>query len=423
MMKFGFRKLHFYPLMLLLFIFLRRCAEECLITLTYKEKIDFIIPLLIFLSQSIIGGLIHLYYSKVNTGKKIKYNVLSPFKIETVTFIYKKSNLSKVSKKKKIILVIFASMFNFIGTIIRHDNVENYGTKKGNNITLEMKVRSMQIIISTLLCYYSLRSNIYRHQKLSVIIISIFLAFIIIIELYVSEDILGKFLTLLYCLGSCLFRSFLDVIEKYLFDFNYINILKILIYEGLIGLLFYVIYVIYLLLYNPYQSHGKEIIKDMSELDHRFISFIILVIIYIIISGFRNAYRVTTNKYYSPMSRALIESTLDPLLLLYNFFTTDEKNEYKNYWAYFSLILICLIAISFFSLVYNDFVILKFCGLQYNTYSEITNRLYSIQMDKEIDYYLNDEESNSSSINEEEKEKDENEYKIELHNDYIIVMK
>ena len=126
-------------------------------------------------------------------------------------------------------------MFNFIGTIIRHDNVENYGTKKGNNITLEMKVRSMQIIISTLLCYYSLRSNIYRHQKLSVIIISIFLAFIIIIELYISEDILGKFLTVLYYVNSCLFRSFLDVIEKYLFDFNYINIFKILIYEGLIG--------------------------------------------------------------------------------------------------------------------------------------------------------------------------------------------
>ena len=99
-MKFGFRKLHFYPLMLLLFIFLRRCAVECLIALTYKQKIDFIIPFLIFLSQSVIGGLIHLYYSKLNTKNETKYNVLSPFKIKALSFIYKKSNLSKVSKKK-----------------------------------------------------------------------------------------------------------------------------------------------------------------------------------------------------------------------------------------------------------------------------------------------------------------------------------
>ena len=406
MMKFGFRKLHFYPLMLLLFIFLRRCAEECLITLTYKEKIDFIIPFLIFLSQSVIGGLIHLYYSKVNTGKEIKYNVLSPFKIETVTFIYKKSNLSKVSKKKKIILVIFASMFNFIGTIMRHYNVENYGAKKGNNIILEMRVRSMQIIISTLLCYYSLRSNIYRHQKLSVIIISIFLAFIIIIELYVSEDILGKFLTLLYCLGSCLFRSFLDVIEKYLFDFNYINILKILIYEGLIGLLFYVIY---FLLYNPYQSHGKEIIKDMSELDHRFISFIILLIIYIIISGFRNAYRVTTNKYYSPMSRALFESTLDPLLFLYNTLTFDKKEELTGFWLYFSVVLFCLFVIAFFSLVYNDFIVLYCCGLNHDTYSEITNRLYRKQ--SESYSFCVSENGESDSV------------MVELKDQYLIELK
>ena len=319
--------------MLLLFIFLRRCAEECLIALTYKQKIDFIIPFLIFLSQSVIGGLIHLYYSKLNTKNETKYNVLSPFKIKALSFIYKKSNLSKVSKKKKVILVIFASMFYFIGTIIRHDSVENYGTKKENNITLEMRVRSIQIIVSTLLYYYSLRSNIYRHQKLSVIIISIFLGFIIIIELYVSEDILRKFLTLLYYLNSCLFRSFMDVIEKYLFDFNYINVFKIMIYEGHIGLLFYVIY---FLIHTPHQSHGKEIIKEMLELDHRFIFFITLSIIYIIFSGFRNAYRVTTNKYYSPISRALIESTLDPLLFLYNSFTIKEKNRYKLLGLFFS---------------------------------------------------------------------------------------
>ena len=41
---------------------------------------------------------------------------------------------------------------------------------------------------------------------------------------------------------SCLSRAFLDVTEKYLFDFDYINVISMLIYEGVIGLVFFVIF-------------------------------------------------------------------------------------------------------------------------------------------------------------------------------------
>ena len=53
--------------------------------------------------------------------------------------------------------------------------------------------------------------------------------------------------------------------------------------------------------------------------------FILVIIVYIVLSGFKNAYRVTTNKYYSPMSRALFESTIDPFLFLYNSLTFEKK--------------------------------------------------------------------------------------------------
>ena len=100
-----------------------------------------------------------------------------------------------------------------------------------------------------------------------------------------------------------------------------------------------------------------------------------LIIIYIIISGFRNAYRVTTNKFYSPMSRALFESTLDPFLFIYNFFTLKTYEENRIKWVYFSLVLFSLLVIAFFSLVYNDFLILNCCRLDFNTYSGINSRL------------------------------------------------
>ena len=414
MLKFSFRNKQFYPLMLLLFIFLRICLDKILTFHPYKGNIDFILPFLIFSSQSLIGYLVYLHYSKKNSGKEVTISKIFSLNIKydrTITSI--KSSKNSARKKKKLVLLFFASFFNFIGCIIRSDDVVNFGTKEENNSLLEIRVRSIQIIISSLLCYYTLRLNIYNHQKLSLIIISFFLFVLIIIELYISTNILYKILAFLLSTTSCLFRSFLDVSEKYLLDFEFVDIIKILIYEGLIGVFFYIFYFIS---NKAYLIQSKNILNQMSELGWPFASFILLIIIYIFISGFRNAYRVTTNKYYSPMSRALFESTLDPLLFLYNTLTFNRKGEYIGYWIYFSIVLFCLTIIAFFSLVYNDFIILYCCGLQHNTYSEIISRLYFQQSNKNGSIFENNQGSFDNSG---EKES----VVIELKDQYLIQLK
>ena len=374
MLKFGFRNNNFYPLMLLLFIFLRIFVEKILKAHPYKEDIDFILSFLIFFSQSLIGAIIYLYYNckkkeptqePIITGKRIS-------KIGTVTLIMNKSYEINDSKFKKISLIIFASFFNFVGSIIRSDDAINFGEKEENNSQLEIRIRSIQIIISSLLCYFTLRLNIYKHQKLSLIIISLFLVFLIIIELIIASNKKNKILSMLIVIISCLSRAFLDVTEKYLFDYNYINILSMLIYEGLIGVF---LFIIFFIVNKSYQKEGRNILIDMSHFNWQLITFILLIILYTVISGFRNAYRVTTNKYYSPMSRALFESTLDPFLFLYNFLTFYSYDEGSKKWIYFSTVLFCLLVIAFFSLVYNDFIIFYCYGLEYNTYSEINRRI------------------------------------------------
>ena len=384
MLKFGFRNKNFYPLMLLLFIFLRKCLEIILSYHPYKDNIDFIISFLIFFSQSLIGFIIYLFYFKRNKDEvKTAQIQISPTKIGKIILIENKTYISNDSKLKKICLIIFASIFNFIGTIIRSIDAVNFGKKEENNSLLEVRVRGIQIIIACLLCYYSIRIAIYRHQKFSIIIISIFLLFILIIELYISEKVINKILAILICTLSCSFRAILDVTEKYLFDFNYINVLKMLIYEGIIGVF---LFIFYYLSNDTYQKQGKNILKNMSEFDLSFVYFIILIILYIIISGLRNSYRVTTNKYYSPMSRALFESTLDPFVFLYYTLIYKDKDKYGGgYWIYFGLILFFLVIIAFFSLVYNDFIILYCFGLEHNTYHEITGRLYSPTISEDDD--------------------------------------
>ena len=410
-MKFSFRKKHFYPLMLLLFIFLRIVLDKILKIHNYRQNVDFIISFLIFFSQCILGFIIRLYYSRKNrTKEKNGSNEDESSSNSTIELLYNPIDLPTISDRNKIMLFFFASFFNFIGSIIRSNDVVNFGTKEENNSQLEVRVRSIQIISSSLLCYFTIRINIYKHQKVSLIIISFFLFVLIITELVVAKNVGNKILSLLICALSCIFRSFLDVIEKYLFEINYINIFNMLIFEGIIGV---ILYIFYFLSSKEYKLQGKNIINEMSDFDWDFISFILLIILYIIISGFRNAYRVATTKYYSPMSRALFESTLDPFLFLYNSLVNNE-NRFEGYWTYFSIVIICLTIIAFFSLVYNDFIILYCCGLERNTYKGITKRLYSNKIEKNSKCYEDDNDNeNSLCYDDEEKNKD-NEISIEM---------
>ena len=378
MIRFVFRKNNFYPLMLLLFILLRLIIDKILKIHPYKNNIDFLISFLIFFSQSLIGSLSYLYYNCRKKKEDEKYFKLVPSSSAgsvsnyTGSIFIPKINEVKDTKTKKIFLIIFASFFNFVGCIIRSADILNFGKREENNGQLEVRIRSIQIIISSLLCFFTLRLNIYKHQKLSLIVISVLLVVIISLEFVITSSWKNKIASMVFCIISCLSRAFLDVTEKYLFDYDYINILFMLIYEGLIGLF---LFIIYFIVNKTYHEQGKNILEDMSKSNWQLATFILLILAYTVISGFRNAYRVTTNKFYSPMSRALFESTLDPFVFIYNFFTIHKYEENYVKWIYFSVVLFSLLVIAFFSLIYNDFLVLNCCGLAYNTYSGINSRL------------------------------------------------
>ena len=135
MVKFGFRKNNFYPLMLLLFILLRIIIDKILKIHPYKNNIDFIISFLIFFSQSLIGGLSYLYYYHRKKKDDQQYFKLDSSYSSSVTnftgsiFVHK-INEVKDSKTKKIFLIIFASFFNFVGCVIRSADVLNFGKEK-----------------------------------------------------------------------------------------------------------------------------------------------------------------------------------------------------------------------------------------------------------------------------------------------------
>ena len=84
--------------------------------------------------------------------------------------------------------------------------------------------------------------------------------------------------------------------------------------------------------------------------------------IYILLSGFKNIYRVNTTKIFTPMVTSSFEYLINPIFIILDFSLNEDfmiKGE-KNY-TYFFINLISSLLISFFCLVFNDFIILFFC--------------------------------------------------------------
>ena len=158
MLKFEFRNKQFYPLMLLLFAFLRKLLELIMDLHPYKDNVGFIKMFLLFFAQTLVNSVIIFCYSNNNIIERKSYS------IGAIRLIYNRFQSINDSKLKIFFLIIFASVFYFVGCVIRTNDVINFGDKEENNSKLEVRVRSVQIIISTLICYFTIRLNIYKHQ-------------------------------------------------------------------------------------------------------------------------------------------------------------------------------------------------------------------------------------------------------------------
>ena len=99
-----------------------------------------------------------------------------------------------------------------------------------------------------------------------------------------------------------------------------------------------------------------------------FLLAFLFLLLYAILSGYKNIYRRYTVKQYSPMSRALAEQILDPLIIFLELIENPVDYEY--------VILAVLYTFNtiFCSCVYNEVIILYCCGLEKNTFLEIMKR-------------------------------------------------
>ena len=208
----------------------------------------------------------------------------------------------------------------------------------------------------------------------SLIIITIGLIIVIITEFFFQEINIfltySDFIIVLVLTFLCeVLGALIDAIEKYLYEYDFFNPFYTLMYEGIFGFFMSFFY-----FFIPNYLEDIKIVYNNNSAG-RLVLFTFLLLLYIILCGGRNVFRVITTKIYSPMARALTDYFLNPIYLTYDFSLKNDflKQGERNI-PYFIVNLILSFIISICGCVYNEFIVLLFCGLEINTHDQISKR-------------------------------------------------
>ena len=363
LIKIGIRHNLLYPSVFLLLIILERGIRYTLEDILSSVKLIVLLPTLQYCSDTLFG-LFYICCSN-KTKKKNKEHV-----VYGVELIQNEKEINKLDNDYKIILLIILSAFFDVNGILRRKYIKLF-----ENLFLikhiEIRIRSREVIISSLLYYLTLKQKLYRHHKLTLTIIFICLIINIILE-FIEHDYKTVIIHLILMNCISIFRVFVDIIDKYLFEYNYLDLFKLLRFKG-----FMTILVISPLYISKTSREEIEYFLDMEK-DYKFILSILLLVFYLFLSGVKTVYRLYTIKFYSPTTRAFIDSILDIFVIIYN--NKIKPGHKEEIDIFFIIDLISTVIMVLCSLIYNDFLVLNFCGLAHNTYLEISKRALSIEL-------------------------------------------
>ena len=388
MIKFALRPNLIYPLQLIIWNLLRK-IETILISYLFNFSDSLIYTPLMFLGEFLSGLVIFLYQKKF-----LKKEEKNPIKFFSITLIQTEGTMKYPDNNFKIFLLIFfVAFFDFIQFMIWTVNVPKFINLSGSIVS---RLSGILTLSDALFYYYVLRLQIYKHQIFSLIIITIGLIIVIITEFFFQEINIfltySDFIIALVITFLCqVLGALIDAIEKYLYEYDFFNPFFALMIEGVVGF-----FLSFFLFFIPNYLEDIKLVYNNNSAG-RLILFSFLLLLYIILSGGRNVFRVVTTKLYSPMARALTDYFLNPIYLTYDFSLKNDflKQGERNI-PYFIVNLILSFIISICGCVYNEFIVLLFCGLEINTHDQIARRAsgYTFELEKVIedtDYKDNDD--------------------------------
>ena len=331
-----------------------------------------------FLGEFIAGLIIHLYLRKIETKRQEKKEQF----FMSIKLIRSEENdidyFVPIDNKKKILFLIFIAAF--LDIVIFYIDIGVLSKFKVLSASISMRLYGFATIAAFFTYVYTLKLPIYRHHKLSLLIIGICLIVIIITEYFFQKmdttmDYKKFTVVLVIIIISQIFVSTQDSIEKYLFEYDYISPFIVLMYEGIFGFL-----LTFFFFFTGDYFHDIIQIKNPGTI----IPLIFLLFLYMILSGLKNIFRVVTIKIYSPMESILTYYFINPIYFPYYCIRQGDfkqKDGDRINPLYLVLNTIIAVIISFCGCIYVEFIILNFCGLDSETHHQISERANKAQIE------------------------------------------
>ena len=356
--------------------FILRIIDLIIISKSIKYNDNFIFIFLMALGE-IFGGLCITIYLKSSFNKRKIPKYFS------VNLIHNKNQLKPSDNNFKIyFLIFFAAFFDFIRSI-----TDIFYLSKNIQIspTLSNRLGFIYTIGCALICKYALNFKIGKHQKFSLISLSICLLITIIIEFLYKNDgtsLINFSIVLIIMLSFMIFINFTNCIERYLVDADFLSPFLIIMIEGIYVFIMSLIYSI-LSNKNPFEGIIKYYNENKSS---NFIFLIITLFLFFILSGAYNVYKIYCNAIYSPIDRSLIDYFFNPLLNIHYFL---NKTDFNYNYIYFLLNEILGLIMNFFGCIYNEYIILFCWDLDHDTKDGIITRAFFENDDGDADTTIN----------------------------------
>ena len=367
-----FSKLNKNHFLFLSFIIIKIIDELCL---NYMEKVDDIIRIF---HHNYIGSLsdflsiIPFIIIKIRS-KDISNNELKKENIKEkeqdsnndIEYIYSDQKTENNIKRAKRIFkfLIIVSIFDFLATyldiifkIIKIFTKDNLLINKvENNSSILFGIISMYVLSILIL-----HSPFYRHHYVSMAINLLLLIILIILDII---NIVNRKLSYIYVIEKTIIiilYSFEDVLAKILLSVDSVSPYIYLLYRGiLVNILAFLFSFVFIFVKIPDENGDKSCVFSRFW---KIYEYKLNILFYIII--FFNEYFMNLNIFliidkFSPIHFAMASIISYFISSLFSIFLS-ENDKISNFFYKLGIYLVLIVT----SLIYNEFIILNFCGLQ-----------------------------------------------------------
>lgn len=379
----------------------------------YDLMFEFINTICFDIADLLAGFLVLYTYIRTKTKKEKQ-------KEEEENEIKKKNSQSANSieyifndlsvKNNKFPLIILVSILYYLGNSVDFYYYLIINKRRMRNGEISWLI-SIDILARFIFSHYLLKSKIYRHHKVSITIILLSLCSMSICAFNALDFVDSqRWPYFLFLPLKFIFIPLEDIFNKILLTEKFILPHELMFYRGIGVMIIYIILIPIYFFTNTFEFKLNELNTNEDVKLDGYIK-ILLGLLYILLLSFRSLSIMKVIYNFSPQHVSFINVPYYLYILLKCRSDKDDP-------IITIMDTICMIFILLSTLIYNEMLILKFCGLYQNTQvGFLAKEEKELKEMTSIENNDDDDENENEIVNEDdEKKKDNSEKKEEYHN-------